>query len=294
MKRLFALFLTLALTLALAACGTQTTAAPTEPTAATAAPDLTPRVTPLPGEDGVLPQLQEPGDNTPLATLHTTLGDITVMLFPEQAPLAVENFLTHCREGYYDGVLFHRVIEDFMIQSGDPRGDGTGGASIWGIKFPDEFSDSLHHFRGALSMANSGIDTNSSQFFIVQSGNLPDEASRESVYLGWMQRELQREYDLASRTDISQEELEAVLAQLQAELDAGVTEERRARYQAAYDAYLEVGGVPSLDYGYTVFGQVVEGMEVVDAIAAVEVRENASGERSSPVEEVRITSVEVK
>ena len=88
-------------------------------------------------------------------------------LFPEECPKTVENFATHAANGYYDGVLFHRVIKDFMIQTGDPLGDGTGGTSIWGHEFEDEFHRSLRHDRPyTLSMANAGPGTNGSQFFI--------------------------------------------------------------------------------------------------------------------------------
>jgi len=101
------------------------------------------------------------------ATIHTTLGDMHMRLFPQQAPKAVENFIGHARSGYYDGVLFHRVITKFMIQTGDPLGDGTGGTSIWDREFEDEFSDDLKHDRPyTVSMANAGPNTNGSQFFI--------------------------------------------------------------------------------------------------------------------------------
>ncbi len=103
-----------------------------------------------------------------VAHIHTTMGDISVKFFPEQAPKAVENFLTHAKNGFYNGIIFHRVIPDFMIQGGDPTGTGMGGESIWGRPFPDEFSRELFNLRGALSMANSGPNTNGSQFFIVQ------------------------------------------------------------------------------------------------------------------------------
>ena len=101
-----------------------------------------------------------------LATMHTSQGDIQLRLFPNQAPKAVENFVTHSRNGYYDNVLFHRVIKKFMIQTGDPLGDGTGGESIWGREFADEISGTLRHDRYMLSMANAGPNTNGSQFFI--------------------------------------------------------------------------------------------------------------------------------
>ena len=81
------------------------------------------------------------------ATIHTSEGDIHIRLFPEYAPKAVENFVGHARSGYYEGVLFHRVIPKFMIQTGDPLGDGTGGDSIWGREFEDEFTSELKHDR---------------------------------------------------------------------------------------------------------------------------------------------------
>ncbi|KAA8544222.1 hypothetical protein F0562_022234 [Nyssa sinensis] len=99
--------------------------------------------------------------------LHTTLGDIHMRLYPEECPKTVENFTTHCRNGYYDNLIFHRVIKGFMIQTGDPLGDGTGGQSIWGREFEDEFHKSLRHDRPfTISMANAGPNTNGSQFFI--------------------------------------------------------------------------------------------------------------------------------
>ncbi|EJD50595.1 hypothetical protein AURDEDRAFT_135422 [Auricularia subglabra TFB-10046 SS5] len=101
------------------------------------------------------------------AVMHTTFGDIHIKLFPEHAPKAVENFVGHSRSGYFEGVIFHRVIPKFMIQTGDPLGDGTGGTSIWGKEFEDEFSESLKHDRAyTVSMANAGPGTNGSQFFI--------------------------------------------------------------------------------------------------------------------------------
>lgn len=90
------------------------------------------------------------------AIIHTTMGDIHVRLFPEAAPKTVENFVTHARNGYYNGTIFHRVIRKFMIQGGDPLGDGTGGESIWGGEFEDEFSTLKHDKPYTLSMANAG------------------------------------------------------------------------------------------------------------------------------------------
>ncbi|KAK7202572.1 peptidyl-prolyl cis-trans isomerase [Myxozyma melibiosi] len=100
-------------------------------------------------------------------TLHTSLGDIQIRLYAEHAPLAVENFVTLCKKGYYDSTIFHRVIKKFMIQGGDPLGDGTGGESMWGKEFKDEFTKALRHDRPfVVSMANAGPNTNGSQFFI--------------------------------------------------------------------------------------------------------------------------------
>ena len=112
-----------------------------------------------------MPQFSDMVDGETIAVIKTNKGDIKVRFFPEEAPKAVENFISLAESGYYDGVIFHRVINDFMIQGGDPDGDGTGGESAFGGKFEDEFSSKLYHFRGALSMANSGADTNGSQFF---------------------------------------------------------------------------------------------------------------------------------
>lgn len=100
------------------------------------------------------------------AIIHTTYGDIHIRLFPDAAPKSVENFVTHSKRGYYNNTIFHRVIRKFMIQCGDPLGDGTGGESIWGKEFADEFSSLKHDKPYTVSMANAGPNTNGSQFFI--------------------------------------------------------------------------------------------------------------------------------
>ncbi len=191
-------------------------------------------------------QLDKPQIGEQIAVMHTNHGDISLRLFPEQAPKAVENFVTHAKNGYYDGLIFHRVIKDFMIQGGDPTGTGCGGESIWGTPFKDEFSPALHNIRGALSMANAGPGTNGSQFFIVQAS---------SVHPG-------------------------LLSQMQ-ELRDYFPEE-------AETAYRENGGTPHLDYHHTVFGQVFEGMDVVDAIASV-----TTNHSDKPLEDVTILSIDV-
>lgn len=182
------------------------------------------------------PQLStELKDNQAQVLLKTSKGDITIKLFPKFAPLAVENFLTHAKKGYYNNLTFHRVISDFMIQSGDPNGDGTGGQSIWNGKdakidsgngFANEISPYLYNIRGALAMANAGADTNGSQFFINQNSENQEKALSKEHYP-----------------------------------------------KPIIEAYHK-GGNPSLDGSYTVFGQVTAGMDVVDAIAKSEVDAN--------------------
>ena len=112
------------------------------------------------------------------ATLHTNQGEIAVELFDDDAPKTVENFLKLARDGFYDGVIFHRVIEGFMIQGGDPTGTGTGGP---GYQFEDEFNE--HKVvRGALAMANAGPNTNGSQFFIVTTDEAPWLDGKHTVF----------------------------------------------------------------------------------------------------------------
>ena len=167
-------------------------------------------------------------------------GDIKVKFFATSAPKAVENFTTHAKNGYYDGATFHRVMNDFMIQGGDPTGTGGGGESIWGGSFEDEFTE-LVPIRGALCMANGGPDTNGSQFFIVQTSE-SYEPYLDQFGLNDAQKELFKEY----------------------------------------------GGTPWLYHAHTVFGQVFEGMDVVDAIAAVR-----TGANDKPVTDVVIDHIEV-
>lgn len=193
-------------------------------------------------------QLEPVKSGDTVAVMHTNMGDIEIKLFPEKAPKTVENFTTHAKNGYYNGIVFHRVIKDFMIQGGDPTATGMGGESIWGHSFEDEFTPELHNLRGALCMANAGPNTNGSQFFIVQANAVPDNM-------------LEQMRDLADR---------------------GFPEE-------ITEAYAAMGGTPWLDFRHTVFGQVVEGMDTVDAIANVEV---AAADK--PVNDVVINSIEIK
>lgn len=191
------------------------------------------------------PQLsKEVAPNEIEAEMITNRGTIRIKLFPEIAPKTVENFVTHSKNGYYDGLIFHRVIPEFMIQGGDPDGRGTGGESIWGESFEDEFSTEAFNLRGALSMANAGPNTNGSQFFIVQKPDMPADM------LGQMEQ-------------------------------AGFPVE-------IIEAYKQ-GGTPWLDGHHTVFGHVIEGMDVVDEIANL-----PTGMQDKPVNDVVIEKINIK
>lgn len=109
---------------------------------------------------------QKPTSN-PVVVMETTMGTIEIEMFAKETPKTVENFLGLTRKGYYNGIIFHRVIDNFMIQGGDPTGSGRGGESFWGKEFEDEIRPNLKHdAAGILSMANRGPNTNTSQFFI--------------------------------------------------------------------------------------------------------------------------------
>ena len=213
-------------------------------------------------------QLLQFSDLTPgeeLVILHTNHGDITLRFFPEEAPLAVENFLTHARNGFYDGLTFHRVIPNFMIQGGCPKGTGTGGTSIWGHGFDTEPSYHLRHFRGALAMAHAGPGTIGSQFYIVQNNSLGFQHMMEFQ-------------DILAHQD------EAI-----GRFDNGTLLHLRDIHPAEeVGTYLEHGGTPHLDWHnsdnpHTVFGHAVWGMDVIDEIA-----NTPTGANNRPVEDITI------
>jgi peptidyl-prolyl cis-trans isomerase B (cyclophilin B) len=191
-------------------------------------------------------QFAPPAKGENIAIMKTSMGDIKIKFFPNEAPKAVENFIKHSKDGYYNNLIFHRVINDFMIQGGDPLGTGRGGESIWKAPFEDEFSANVHNYRGALSMANSGPNTNGSQFFIVQAPAKTISSEAESFM-----KESKLSEDVIKK-------------------------------------YKEVGGTPWLDNKHTVFGQVFEGMDIVDKIAAVEVDAN-----DKPTTDVKILGIEI-
>lgn len=180
------IFLCLFTLLFLSACGTSTTESQNDNKKDTVKQESAVTTdTQQKDEITTYPQLStEVAKNEALVQMNTSLGAIQIKLFPEEAPKAVENFLTKAEEGYYEGVIFHRVIEDFMIQGGDPTGTGAGGESIYGEAFEDEFTMNLFNINGALSMANAGPNTNGSQFFIVQAS--PQAGMAEQlIKRGW-------------------------------------------------------------------------------------------------------------
>ncbi|APT18812.1 peptidyl-prolyl cis-trans isomerase [Amylolactobacillus amylotrophicus DSM 20534] len=131
------------------------------------------------------PQLDLEHVTGPKATIKTNQGEIIIQLFAAEAKKTVQNFVELAKKGYYNGVTFHRVIPDFMIQGGDPTGTGAGGESIYGESFADEFSDQLFNLNGALSMANAGPNTNGSQFFIVSNTNVPKRMLKQLAPAGY-------------------------------------------------------------------------------------------------------------
>ncbi len=189
-------------------------------------------------------QLKGPSVGDTIAVFETNLGIFKAVLYPQFAPKAVDNFTTHAKNGYYNNSTFHRVIADFLIQGGDPTNTGSGGDSIWMLPFENEYSESLHHYRGTLGMASFEKDQNRSQFYVIKGGEITDEM---------------------------------INAMKQAEYPQGVI-----------DSYREVGGRPTMDYNYTIFGQVYDGLDILDAISILEVRED-----NRPKEEVIIKSITI-
>ena len=197
------------------------------------------------GENMKLKQFEAFEQGQVKATIKTNMGDIGIVLYPEAAPKAVDNFVQLSEKGYYKGVIFHRVIKDFMIQGGDPTGTGSGGQSAFGKSFEDEFNKGYRNFYGALSMANAGPNTNGSQFFIVTAKSVPDDL------VGQME-------------EVGGETFPKVVI----------------------EKYKEVGGTPWLDFRHTVFGQVVEGMDVV-----LKIQDVKTGEMDKPLEDVKIEDI---
>ena len=242
-------------------------------------------------------QLALPVAGDLVAIMHTNMGDISIRLFPEFAPLTVENFTTHAKNGYYNGLTFHRVMENFMIQGGDPKGTGAGGENIWGTEgFEDEFDKKLMNIRGSLAMANSGPATNGSQFFINQGGPSGKSASQLKQACVESNASIKQQVADAYAQYVSYygDSFTAVYPTMESFLWENLSPVADLVPDEVWDLYAQYGGNMHLDGawrqtgGHTVFGHVYKGMDVVDAIAKVAVDEN-----DKPKVEVKITSIEI-
>ena len=245
-------------------------------------------------------QLEPPAAGEEIAVLHTDKGDLRIRLFPEAAPETVANFKAMVTDGFYDGLTFCYTVEDFLIQTGDPDGDGRGGESSTGDYLPDEFDKKLLNLRGAVSMGNIGVqNTATCQFFINQT--TPESGTTGKDY--WKQNEEQFDtvYDYTVQQYTSYyEENETALAPFYGSqeiyLAANTTLAPKVNWvpEAVWDLYETCGGNIHLDGqwrkygGNTVFGQVFDGMEAVDAIAASETDEN-----DRPLTDVTIIQAEI-
>lgn len=231
-------------------------------------------------------QLDKPAKGDKIAVFHTTEGDISAKLFDKYAPKTVESFESLAKEGKYDGVIFHRVIKDFMIQGGDyENANGTGGKSADGGSFEDEFCDKLLNLRGSIAMANSGKDTNGSQFFINQNDKKAFKGF-SSLEQNW---EGIKSYFKQYKKSASQ------LASLVYQLGTSaydtdiVPDEVRKLYDKNGGNPMLDGAYNAVDAGHTVFAQVYDGMDVVDKIANTK-----TGTNDKPEKDIKIKSIEIK
>lgn len=175
-------------------------------------------------------------------------GEVKIKLFEDISPKGSQNFIGLAKKGYYDGLIFHRVIKNFMIQGGDPLGNGTGGESLWGGKFDGGAPKGLYHFAGAVAYANSGSTaTDGSQFYIVTGEKQTDDS----------------------------------LKQIENYYGKTFTDEVKEKYK-------EIGGTPHLDGDYTVFGQVIDGLDIVYKISETQIDSS-----DKPVTAVTIEKAEV-
>lgn len=233
-------------------------------------------------------QLDAPNDGDTIAIMHTSKGDIKLRLFADQAPKTVTNFINLAKEGKYDNTIFHRVINDFMIQGGDyENADGTGGTSSYGESFEDEFCDKLFNIRGAVSMANSGPDTNGSQFFINQT--TPEAYKNNGGFAAFENQWANIKAQLENYKD---SELFSAFVQQYGtycyNTDVISDDIKKLYDDNGGNPYLD-GAYNAVDRGHTVFAQVIEGMDVVDSIASVAVDSSTN----KPTEDVKVTSVEI-
>ena len=282
MKRIISMLLITALLLTLAACGGSA--------ADTKAAHVLDNQDPLVPMDQLSPvknsqklgyQLEEPAKGEEIAVMTMKTGEvIKIRFFPDEAPKAVYNFKLHAIQGYYDGLTFHRVMENFMIQGGSPDGTGTDGVSVWDQDFEDEFASNLVNIDGSLSMANRGPTTNGSQFFI-NCTNTPVQSSLWSQYEQAFE-ECQEVYKENKEYIDSNPSLKTL------DMDK-VNDDYKKLYEAQGGNVHLDGAYSTNGTGHTVFGQVFEGMDSVYALSQAETDPN----NDKPLEDMVIEKVEI-
>ena len=238
-------------------------------------------------------------------------GTVRAKLFPDIAPVGVENFIKLAEQGYYDGLKIHRVIQDTYIQGGSLNGDGTGGTAAYvgedaaknTTTFPIEVSEKARNFYGALGYAADAYGNNSVQFYIV-SNKTPADTSKISA------EKVQAKADELASKLASESAAESTPEGTAEAAETDNSDTKLLTYQQTYysnnasfikkngaeaaEKYKKVGGLYQIDGGYTVFGQVYEGFDVIDKINTVDVTTNASGEKSMPIQDVIISSVTIE
>ena len=282
MKRIISMLLITALLLTLAACGGSA--------ADTKAAHVLDNQDPLVPMDQLSPvknsqklgyQLEEPAKGEEIAVMTMKTGEvIKIRFFPDEAPKAVYNFKLHAIQGYYDGLTFHRVMENFMIQGGSPDGTGTDGVSVWDQDFEDEFASNLVNIDGSLSMANRGPTTNGSQFFI-NCTNTPVQSSL------WSQYEQAFE-EFLEVYKYNKEYIDSNPSLKTLDMDK-VNDDYKKLYEAQGGNVHLDGAYSTNGTGHTVFGQVFEGMDSVYALSQAETDPN----NDKPLEDMVIEKVEI-
>lgn len=243
------------------------------------------------------PQLTE--SEGPYAVFHTTAGDITVLLYPKEAPKTVENFILLVKEDYYQNSFIHQVVKETIVQGGKPQIGEERSSTNEPLK--EEFSDNLHHFYGALAMGNKGVDTGLSQFYFVATDEIPEEEKtisanmymNELIYQG--SKELKEKIN--QKKEVNEELSEEALTSFETDLNQkiqgiktqGINENILNRYSKSIETYMKNGGAYYQDYSDTVFGQVIEGLNIVDAMSNV----YTNPEDQSPKVSIKIKSIEI-
>lgn len=222
-------------------------------------------------------QLELPEKGEEICILDTNYGEIRMRFFPEAAPKAVYNFKSLVLSGYYDGITFHRVIDNFMIQGGDPNGNGTGGTSIWEKEFEDEFHTNLVNISGSVSCANHGANTNGSQFFI--NAGTPGEIQWDmyeqyySYYKEYEKKGMEEQFTAMNGPVLNMDK---------------VSDEYKKFYEENGGNFHLDGAYSTAGTGHTVFAQVYEGLDIVHDIMEVETDDN-----DKPLSDVVILSAKI-